>query len=161
MISYVRLAIAAGVVALCAFALHLAHQFGADGVRLETAKQALRQIERAQDETRSMQEKLNAAQQNYTQAQADIGQRDGRIRALNDRMRNTPSAKQLANASLAALSRYAAEADRDFAECRDRYAALGSTAARASAAAWAHREGWPTIERESINQSRQTLRSTP
>ena len=161
MMSYPKMIIAAIVVGFLAWTHILAHKFGADGVRLETAKQALKQIERAQDETRSMQEKLNAAQQTYQQAQADIGQRDGRIRALNDRMRNAPTAEQLANASPAALSRYAAEADRDFAECRDRYAALGSTAARASAAAWAHREGWPTIERESINQSRQTLRSTP
>jgi chromosome segregation ATPase len=159
MISYAKLVFITIAVVLVAWSYRLVHQSGAEGVRLEVAQQALKQIERAQDETRDMQEKLNAAQQNYTQAQADIGQRDGRIRALNDRMRNTPTAKQLANASPAALSRYAAEADRDFAECRDRYAALGSTAARASAAAWAHREGWPTIERESINQSRETLRS--
>jgi chromosome segregation ATPase len=161
MMSYAKMIVAAIVVGFLAWTHILVHKFGADGVRLETAQQALKQIERAQDETRSMQEKLNAAQQTYQQAQADIGQRDGRIRALNDRMRNAPTADQLASATLGSVSRYAAEADRDFAECRDRYAALGSTAAKASAAAWAHRDAWPTFNREAINQSRNTLRTAP
>jgi chromosome segregation ATPase len=157
--SYPKMIIAAIVVGFLAWTHILAHKFGADGVRLDVSMQALKQIERAQDETRTMQEKLNAAQQNYIQAQADIGQRDGRIRALNDRMRNTPSADELAQHTLGAVSRYAAETDRDFAECREQYAEMGRTAASASAAAWAHREGWP--DRESINQSRETLRSKP
>jgi hypothetical protein len=142
---YVRLAIAAGLVAFFAFTHYLAHQYGADGVRLETSKQALKQIERAQDETRSMQEKLDGAQQTYQKAQADIGLLGNRIRILNDRMLNTPSTEQLANLTAATLSAYASDTDRDFAECRDRYAALGRTAASASAAAWAHRDAWPTI----------------
>jgi predicted methyltransferase len=159
--SYPKMIIAAIVVGFLAWTHILAHRSGADGVRLDVAKKALKQIERAQDETRDMQEKLNAAQQNYTQAQADIGQRDGRIRALNDRMRNTPTADQLASATLGSVSRYAAATDRDFAECRAKYADMGRTAARASAAAWAHREAWPTFNREAINQSRETLRNTP
>lgn len=159
MIGYTKMIIAAIVVGFLAWTHILAHKFGADGVRLDVAQQALKQIERAQDETRDMQEKLNAAQQNYTRAQADIGQRDARILGLVDRMRNTPSADQLAQHTLGAVSRYAAETDRDFAECRARYADMGRTAAKASAAAWAHREAWPN--RESINQDRQTLRSTP
>jgi uncharacterized protein YlxW (UPF0749 family) len=146
MMSYPKMIVAAIVVGFLAWTHILAHKFGADGVRLETTKQALKQIERAQDETRSMQEKLNAAQQTYQQAQADIGQRDGRIRALNDRMRNTPTADQLASASAATLSGYAAEVDGDFAECRSALADMGRTAAAASAAAWAHRQGWPVTK---------------
>lgn len=161
MMSYPKLIVAAIVVGFLAWTHILAHKFGADGVRLEVSTQALKQIEHAQDETRTMQEKLNAAQENYTRAQADIGQRDDRIRGLLGRMRNTPTAEQLANASPAALSQYAAEADRDFAECRAEYVALGTTAAKASAAAWAHRRAWPTIERKTIDQTRETLRSNP
>jgi predicted methyltransferase len=161
MMSYPKMIIAAIVAGFLAWTHILAHKFGADGVRLETAKQALKQIERAQDQTRTMQEVANAAQENYIRAQADIDQRDGRIRGLVDRMRNTPTADQLASATLGSVSQYAAATDRDFAECRAKYADMGRTAARASAAAWAHREAWPSIDRESLNQSRETLRSKP
>ena len=141
---YVRLAIAAAVVAFFAGTHYLAHQIGADSVRLDVAQQALKQIERAQDRTRQWQETAHEAQQNYTQAQAAIALRDDRIRALNKRMQQqAPSAEQLANASAAAVSRYAAETERDFAECRGRLAEVGRTAAAAAASAWACYEAWP------------------
>lgn len=145
--SPVRIAFGLAAVGFLVWTHMLANRFGADGVRLETAQQALKQIERAQDQTRTMQEVANAAQENYQQAQSDIAVRDRRIRGLVDRLRDeTPSAEQLAQHSLAAVSRYAAEADRDFAECRKQFAALGQTAAGAAAAAWVHREAWPTVK---------------
>jgi hypothetical protein len=161
MMSYPKLIVAAIVVGFLAWTNILAYKFGADGVRLDVAKKALKQIERAQDETRTMKEKADAAQKTYQQAQADIALRDHRIRDLNVRMRNSPTAQQLANASAAACGEYAASVDRDFAECRAEYAALGTTAASASAAAWAHRDAWPTLNREAINRERETLRTTP
>lgn len=145
--SPVRIAFGLAAVGFFVWSLMLAHRFGADGVRLETAQQALKQIERAQDQTRTMQEKANAAQENYTRAQSDIAVRDRRIRGLVDRLRDeTPSAEQLAQHTLGAVSRYAAEADRDLAQCRAEYAALGNTAAGAAAAAWVHRDAWPRPE---------------
>lgn len=103
-------------------------------------------VRQAYEESRRMQEQAHEAQENYTRAQADIAQRDRRIRDLAGRLRNSPSAEQLAQFAAAALSEYAADADRDFAECRERYAELGRTAAGAAAAAWAHREAWPTVK---------------
>lgn len=158
---YVRLAIAGVVVALLAWSHWTAHNIGADGVRLEVSLKAFKEIERAHDQTLTMKDRAHAAQENYTKAQADIGLRDHRIRDLNRRMRNTPTAEQLASASAAACGRYAAETDGDFAECRAEYAALGTEAAAAAAAAWAHRDAWPTINRESIDETRETLRTTP
>jgi hypothetical protein len=103
-------------------------------------------VRQAYEESRRMQEQAHEAQQNYTKAQADIGLRDRRIRDLAGRLRNTPTAEQLSQFTATAISEYAADADRDFAECRERYAEMGRTAAGAAAAAWAHREAWPELK---------------
>jgi uncharacterized phage infection (PIP) family protein YhgE len=102
-------------------------------------------VRQASEESRRMQEQSHEAQRNYAQAQADIAQRDRRIRTLAARLHSAPSAEQLSQFAAAALSEYAADIDRDFAECRERYVDLGTTAAGASAAAWALREAWPQI----------------
>ncbi len=99
----------------------------------------------ANEQARRLNEVAHEAQENYTRAQADIAVRDRRIRDLAGRLRNSPSAEQLAQFTAAAVSEYAADADRDFAECRERYAELGRTAAGAAAAAWALRAAWPVI----------------
>lgn len=138
-----RLAAGLAIAGLLAWSLVLAYRFGADGVRLETAQQAMERVKQAQEETRVMQEKAHAAQENYTQAQAGIAERDRRIRGLVDRMRDTPSADDLAQHSVGAVSRYAAETDRDFAECRAEFAEMGRTAAGAAAAAHALKDAWP------------------
>lgn len=119
-------------------------RYGADGVRLETAQAALKQVERAQEATTLWQDKTTDAQTLYTKAQNENTIRDRHIRSLNDRMRNqAPSAVQLAQLTPAALGDYAAEVERDFAECRAAVADLGATAASASAAAWALNDAWP------------------
>lgn len=158
---YVRLAIAGVVVALLAWSHWTAHNIGADGVRLGVSLKAFKQIEQAQYATEQIRGVAHAAQENYIQAQADIGLRDRRIRSLVKRLHDTPSTEQLAQLTAATLSAYASDIDADFAECRAEYAALGTEAAAAAAAAWAHRDAWPTINRESIDETRETLRTTP
>lgn len=139
-----RLVIAATIAGFLIWIHIQVYKVGANSVRLATAQQALKQIERAQDETRNMQERVNAVQEKYQQARSEINVRDRRIRSLVDRMREqTPSAEQLAQHSAATISRYAYEIQRDFGECRAEYAELGREAARASEAAWACRESWP------------------
>lgn len=139
-----RIAIGLALAGFLVWTHILAHDFGADGVRLEVAQQSMRQIERAQDETRTMQEKANAAQVIYTKAQSDIAERDRRIRRLVDGMRDSaPTTDELAQHSIGSVSRYAAEAERDFAECRAEFAEMGRTAAGASAAAHALKDTWP------------------
>jgi hypothetical protein len=141
-----RAALVLSVAGFLAWSHVKAYKFGGDAVRLETSKQALKQIERAQDETRSMQEKLNAAQTNYTQAKDEILSSSRRIDDLVSRLRyQAPTAEQLVIYSSPALSEYAASLERDFAECRGEYAALGVVAADASAAAHALNDGWPEL----------------
>lgn len=91
-----------------------------------------------------LQKGVDDANQNYQKAMADISDRDKRIGALLERMRNSgPSPGAVARASSATLGKYAAEVSGDFADCRDKYRDMGKQAARASEAAWAHRLSWP------------------
>ena len=139
-----KIAMALAAVGFLTWAHLHAVRYGSDGVRLETAQAALKQVERAQEAAALWQDKATAAQTLYTKAQNEITIRDRRIRSLNDRMRNqAASAVQLAQLTPAALGDYAAEVERDFAECRAAVADLGATAASASAAAWALNDAWP------------------
>jgi chromosome segregation ATPase len=121
-----------------------AYRFGGDAVKMEVLAQSLKSIEQARAQTQEWADKATKAQNEYQHATHQNQLLDRRIRSLNDRMRNqSPSAERLAQLTSAALGDYAAEVERDFAECRAEIADLGSTAASASAAAWALNDAWP------------------
>lgn len=113
----------------------------------EVNKQALKQIERALEQTETWKAKANEAQTKYSEAVAFAIASDERNADLLARMRKrTPSAQQLASVTPAACGEYAAETDRDFAACRVEYQAVGRIAAEASAAAWALKGAWPEYD---------------
>ena len=121
---------------------------GHEAAMVEVQKQALKQIERALDQTRFWKEKTHAAETMYSEAVASAVASDRRNADLLERMRNrSPSASQLAGVTPAACGEYAAETDRDFAACRVEYQAVGRIAAEASAAAWALKSAWPEYDK--------------
>jgi len=152
MMTYVRLAIAAGVVAFLAFTHHMAHQFGADGVRLEVSMQALKQIERAQDETRKIQEAVNEAQQQYNQAIAGI--REFERRPTAGQLRHQELAARAARADADRLRALAAQAERDLEWTEAERSRFGVEAAEASAVAHA-------LNNQKSNPSRPTPPTRP
>jgi len=144
---YFRWIAALAVVAGISWAIIKAHEIGADSVRLETARAALVQIERAQEQTQKMKDVAHDAQEKYESAKSEIADFDRRIRGTDDRMRQqAPSPEQLAQHTPAAIGDYAAETERDFAECRSALSDMGRAAAGAAAAAWAYRDAWPVID---------------
>ncbi len=102
----------------------------------------------AHEQALAIQGRVNEAQDQYTKAQHQLAERDRRISALLAGLRNTaPTASQLSKHTGPAVSEYAADIERDLAQCRDAYADMGRTAAYASAAAWTLIEGWPRVSR--------------
>ena len=139
--------VSAGVVGVRAYNDSL-REDGRAEVRAEVSKQALKQIERALEQTQTWKEKAHAAETKYGEAVAFAVDSDKRNADLLERMRKrTPSAKQLASVAPAACGDYAAETDRDFAACRVEYQAVGRIAAEASAAAWALKDAWPEYDK--------------
>ena len=123
-------------------------QEGHEKAMAEVQKQALKQIERALEQTELWKVKANEAQTKYSEAVAFAIASDERNADLLARMRKrTPSAQQLASVTPAACGNYAAETDRDFAACRVEYQAVGRIAAEASAAAWALKDSWPEYDK--------------
>ena len=121
----------------------------------EVNKQALKQIERALEQTQTWKEKAHAAETKYGEAVAFAVDSDKRNADLLERMqKRTPSAQQLASVAPAACGEYAAETDRDFAACRVEYQAVGRIAAEASAAAWALKDAWPEYSGSIAKHSR-------
>ena len=120
-----------------------AYRFGGDEVKMEVLAQSLKSIEQARAQTQEWADKATKAQNEYQHATHKNQLLDRRIRGLVDGMRSAPTSSELAQQPSAALGDYAAEVERDFAECRAAVADLGATAASASAAAWALNDAWP------------------
>lgn len=137
------------LVAITAFMLYRSSLIkqGREEMKAEVSKQAMKQIDRANEQTESWKVQANAVDAKYQEAMDTIRGFGGRIAGIERGMlKRTPSAERLAAAPKETISRYAAETDRDFAECRVRYEAVGFTAAGASAAAYALSDAWPSYE---------------
>lgn len=134
---------AVGIVAALGYTHLSAYNHGKDTARAQAVKLEHTRATAAQTKERNLQNEVDQAQKNYTQAIRDMAGLNRTIRDLDVRMRDTPTLDDFAQATLAAVSRYATDTDRDFAACRAEYAELGNTAAGASAAAHALHESWP------------------
>ena len=136
---------------------------GRDEVKADVSKKALKQIERAQEQTALWKAQANAADTKYQEAMDIIRGFGPSLAAIDSRMQQrTPSPVKLAGASKKAVDNYAAETDRDFADCRKRYAAMGETAATASAAAHALNDAWPAYQefQDKLNLFQSQLKGT-
>lgn len=122
----------------------------AEGEAREQAKVAqavAEQKAKADEQTANMKEVADEAQAQYLKDMAAARAAADRAAADLARLRGkAASAQQLAGASKQAVDSYATETDRDFADCRKQYAAMGETAATASAAAWALNDAWPAYQ---------------
>jgi chromosome segregation ATPase len=120
---------------------------GREQQKTETAKQALKQIERAQDQTRQWKDQANE----FDVANQELEAANEKLRSRNaagaGRLRDTaPSAIDMAGASTEACRSNATEAEHDLGECAVRYSALGDTASDAAAKAWELYEKWPEYQ---------------
>lgn len=121
-----------------------------EGVEREQAKVAQAVAEQkalADAQTRNMREIADEAQQTYINDLAAAKAAADRAASDLARLRGkAASAVQLANASKASLSEYAADAERDIDWCAGRLSRAGETAASASSAAHALSNAWPSYE---------------
>lgn len=117
--------------------------------QIQTAKDA------AVAESKRLQGEVDAANQRAIELQQARADAESRIAALNKRMSSKqPTAESIGRLTSAACGSYAAEVQRDFGECRERYQEVGGIAAGASDAAWTHREAWPRVNREALDKMR-------
>lgn len=115
----------------------------------------------AREETERLQGIVDETERKY---QADVSAaRSAADRAVSQLARlrgQAASANDLANASKAALSDYAASAERDIDWCAGRLVRVGDTAAGASAAAHALNNGWPRTFEDAMKLQVQTMKGT-
>lgn len=121
-----------------------------EGVEREKVKVAMAVAEQkaiAEAQTRNMREIADEAQTQYINDMAAAKLAADRAAADLARLRGkAASATQLANASQASLSVYAADAERDIDWCAERLSRTGETAASASSAAHAFYAAWPEYQ---------------
>lgn len=143
------------------------HSLIQEGVKREqanVAKAVAEQEALAKATANNLQEVADEAQSKYEKAMADKRDADKRSADALARLRSrAASAEQLAGASKAALGEYAADAERDIDWCGERLAATGSTAAEASAAAWALNDAWPEYKefQDRLTTFTNSLKGTP
>lgn len=141
---------AALALALIAAFLWYRHSLIEEGEAREQARVAAAVAEQkklAEAQERNMQEVAHEAQEQYIQNMQAARLAADRAAADLARMRSkAASAEQLAGASRAALSDYAADAERDIDWCASRLERVGNTAAEASAAAHGLYAAWPEYQ---------------
>lgn len=114
---------------------------------------------KAREETERLQGIVDETERKYQTDVAAVRSAADRATAQLARLRGqAASANDLANASKAALSDYAASAERDIDWCAGRLVRVGDTAAGASAAAHALNNGWPRTFDEAMNLQLQTMK---
>lgn len=117
---------------------------GREQVKADVSKQALKQIERAQDQTSEWKTQANEYDARNQELAEALLKLSGSNAAGAGRLRDSaPSAKQLAGASAETCWANASEAEHDLGECAVRYSALGDTAAGAAQKAWEFHDKWP------------------
>lgn len=117
---------------------------GREEVKADVSKQALKQIERAQDQASEWKVRANETDaRNQELAEALLKLSGGNAAGAGRLRDSAPSAKQLAGASAETCWANAAEAEHDLGECAVRYSALGDTAAGAAQKAWEFHDKWP------------------
>ena len=115
--------------------------------RAEITKQALKQIDRAQEQTSAWKDQANevdAKNQELEDALRNL--RTGNAAGAARLRDSAPSAQQLAGAPAETCGANAAEAEHDLGECAVRYSAMGNEAAAASAKAWEFHDKWPAYQ---------------
>lgn len=114
---------------------------------------------KAREETERLQGIVDETERKYQTDVAAVRSAADRATAQLARLRGqAASANDLANASKAALSDYAASAERDIDWCAGRLVRVGDTAAGASAAAHALNNGWPRTFDEAMTLQLQTMK---
>lgn len=116
---------------------------------------------KAREETERLQGIVDETERKYQTDVAAVRSAADRATAQLARLRGqAASANDLANASKAALSDYAASAERDIDWCAGELVRTGETAAGASAAAHALNNGWPRTFDEAMTLQLQTMKGT-
>lgn len=139
----------AGVMALSLFGgfMYWKHSLIQEGVqleRIETQKQARKQIDRAQEQTIEWKVQAHAVDAKNQELEDKLKKLSRSNKSSADGLQQSaPSAQRMAGASAETCGRNASEAEHDLGECAVRYSALGDTAARASEKAWEFYEKWP------------------
>lgn len=115
----------------------------------------------AREETDRLQGIVDETERKYQTDVAAVRSAADRATAQLARLRGqAASANDLANASKAALSDYAASAERDIDWCAGRLVRVGETAAGASAAAHALSGAWPRTFEDAMKLQVQTMKGT-
>lgn len=137
------------------------HSLKSDVAAIKQAQaEALAAAEKAaREETDRLQGIVDETERKYQTDVAAVRSAADRATAQLARLRGqAASATDLANASKAALSDYAASAERDIDWCAGRLVRVGDTAAGASAAAHALNNGWPRTFDEAMTLQLQTMK---
>lgn len=142
---YVKLVLVTIMAGLLAWGGYTLYRSGSANVRADVAASAVEQMADAADTTKTLQDKVNAANKRLRALEQDRAAVRERLAAAERRLLDDPNSSAAANASREALREYAEALDRDFAECRAEVAALADEAAAASDAAHALSDAWPAV----------------
>jgi len=140
---YVYALLVSAVLGAAGWGGYALYQGGGSSAKLDTATAVAEQAVVAASTTQKLQANVNQANAQVRKAEAGSSSAAQRLRALEQRMLDLAAAKRDTNASAEALRDYAADLDRDMADCRKEYAALGGVAAGAAIAAHGLDQAWP------------------
>lgn len=143
MSKYIDAVIGLVVVLALAFGGYKLYRSGGASERATTAAAVVEQSAQAAATTQGYQANVDQANATVRDQERTSATRAAGLRATEQRMRDLAAARDLANATAAALSEYAADLDRDLEDCREQYVALGEVAAGASTAAHGLYDAWP------------------
>lgn len=138
--------VAALALGLCGWLGYTLYQSGGASQRADTAQAVVRQQASAAHTTKTLQAKVDEANQRLRVKEAERAAARGRLTAAEQRLLDDPNSGAASDASVEALRDYASEVERDFAECRAEVAALADEAAGASDAAYALSDAWPSLD---------------
>lgn len=141
----IKLALVAALAGLLAWGGYTLYRSGSSDVRADVAGAAVEQMADAAATTKTLQDKVNAANTRLRALEQDRAAVRQRLAAAERRLLDDPNSGAAADASREALREYAEALDRDFAECRAEVAALADEAAAASDAAHALSDAWPAV----------------
>lgn len=138
--------VAALALGLCGWLGYTLYQSGGASQRAATAEAVVEQQAVAARTTKTLQAKVDEANRRLRTLEADRAAARERLTAAEQRLLDDPNSSAASVASVEALRDYAAEVERDFAECRAEVAALADEAAGASDAAHALSDSWPAAQ---------------
>lgn len=127
---YAKLAIHTVICVACFTTGWTVHKWKNEATQLEASKSAIRQLERAHEETAFYADKLNSAQKAATLRENSLERDRRRIDSVNNRLRDqlATAAISLPSATCGSSAEYAATVNAVFNECRSVLVEMGIAA---------------------------------